>query len=61
MPSKCNCHKCRHKKKPKRSVIEKPKKIKKEPIDQIIYDREKKERNPPPSFLSYILPYSKFV
>ena len=43
---KCDCDQN------ERSVIEKPKRKKKEPIDKIIIDRTRLMNHPPPSFVS---------
>ena len=52
---KCKCHK---KEKPKpikvRCVVEKPKKLKKEPIDQLFFIPDRRLRDPPPSFTSLL-------
>ena len=40
---------------PRRAVIEKPKRLKKEPIDEVVFDPERQMKHPPKGFVDLIL------
>ena len=40
---------------PRRAVVEKPRRLKREPIDEVVYDPERQQKNPPRGFVDLIL------
>jgi hypothetical protein len=59
---KCECHKKKKKSggaanpfNPRRAVVEKPRRLKREPIDEVVYDPDRQEKNPPKGFVDLIL------